>query len=110
MNPQKDHKNIFSIFVSWGARYGVPKSVVWGFIVLAFTSVIGMTVAFVKTTDNTNKVVPAYQIQTTQIQKAVTNLTTGQIQIQKDVSNTIENQNKFQTEVIRALDNVNFSR
>ena len=66
-----------------------------------------MSYAFVKTTANVNRTVPAYQAQTTQIQAAVTALTIGQAEMKKDVDNTDKNFTKLQESVDRAFDNLN---
>ncbi len=85
----------------------IPKAFVWTLLSAIIIGSVSMSYAFVKTTDNTNKSVPAYQSQTTQIQNAVTSLTLGQAEMKKDIDNTDKNFSKFQDIVDDALKRIN---
>lgn len=85
----------------------IPKTFFWTVISTVLIGTLSVSYAFVKTTSNVNKTVPAYQAQTTQIQSAVTSLTLGQAAMQRDIDNTDKNFTKLQESVDKAFDKLN---
>ncbi len=85
----------------------VPKTFFWTLITSMIVGALSLSYAFVKTTSNVNRTVPAYQAQTTQIQAAVTSLTIGQAEMKKDINNTDKNFTKLQESVDKAFENLN---
>lgn len=52
-----------SIIVLISQKYKIPKGVVWGAIMALVTAFLSVTTSWVKSTSQTNKVVPAQEIQ-----------------------------------------------